>query len=303
MELIDLSQLPAPNIVEALDYESIFAKRKTALLALVPADLHDKVSYVLGLETEPLTISLQENAYRELLLRNRVNEAARAVMLAYAEDKDLEHIGANYGVGRLTVQDAIPNAIPPVDAVFEPDEDYRKRILLSLDGYTTAGSKESYVFHGLSADGKVLDIDPISNYAGLVTVYVLSRDGNGSASNELINKVSAALNAERIRPMTDLVHVLSASIIEYQITAEIVLPSGPDSAVVLSQAIAATQAYADSRQRIGYDIAISGIHAAIHQPGVTRVNLAHPINNITVDDGQCTYCTAINISISESHNV
>lgn len=36
-----------------------------------------------------------------MLLRQRVNEAARAVMVAYAVGGDLEQIGANYGVGRL----------------------------------------------------------------------------------------------------------------------------------------------------------------------------------------------------------
>ncbi len=303
MAIIDLSQIAAPNIVENLDYETILAERKDKLLALVPAELQSQVTYVLGLETEPLTISLQESAYRELVLRNRINDAARAVMLAYAAGIDLDQIGANYNVQRLVIQEAIPDAIPPVDAVYEPDTDFRHRIQLSLDGYTTAGSKESYVFHGLSADGKVLDIDPVSDTEGVVNVYVLSRDGNGTADQDLINKVSAALNAEKIRPMTDLVQVMSASIIEYQINAEIVLPSGPDKSIVLDAAAAAAQAYADSRQKIGYDVALSGIHAALHQSGVTQVNLLTPSSNISVDDGQSSYCTQINLSISETPNV
>lgn len=303
MAIIDLSQIPAPNIVEPLDYETLLEERKAKLLSLIPVDLQNQVAYVLGLETEPLTISLQESAYRELVLRNRINDAARAVMLAYAIGSDLDQIGANYGITRLVVQGAVPDAIPPVDAVLESDDDFRYRIQLSLDGYTTAGSKESYIFHGLSADGKVLDIDPVSDYEGVVTIYVLSRDGNGTASAELIRKVEDALNGERTRPMTDLVNVLSASIIEYQINAELVMPSGPDRAVVLNAAIAAAQAYANSRQKIGFDVAISGIHAALHQSGVTQVNLASPSAHITVDDGQCTYCTAINISISETPNV
>ena len=33
---IDLSRLPAPDVVEPLDYESILAERKAALIALYP---------------------------------------------------------------------------------------------------------------------------------------------------------------------------------------------------------------------------------------------------------------------------
>ncbi len=43
----------------------------------------------LELESEPATKLLQENAYRELLLRQRINEAAQAVMVAYAMGGDL----------------------------------------------------------------------------------------------------------------------------------------------------------------------------------------------------------------------
>jgi phage-related baseplate assembly protein len=35
---IDLSQLPAPEVLEALDYEAILAERKAALVALYPGD-------------------------------------------------------------------------------------------------------------------------------------------------------------------------------------------------------------------------------------------------------------------------
>ncbi|NUV25651.1 hypothetical protein MS6204_04603 [Escherichia coli] len=44
----------------------------------------------LELESEPATKLLQENAYRELLLRQRINEAAQAVMVAYAMGGDLD---------------------------------------------------------------------------------------------------------------------------------------------------------------------------------------------------------------------
>ncbi|MBY0445833.1 MAG: baseplate assembly protein, partial [Burkholderiales bacterium] len=65
---VDLSRLPPPNLIEALDFETIFKERKAALIALYP-----DAAAVLTLESEPLTKLLQENAYRELIQRQKIN--------------------------------------------------------------------------------------------------------------------------------------------------------------------------------------------------------------------------------------
>lgn len=87
---IDLSQLPAPSVVEPLDYEQIFIERKAYAVSLWPADQQAEVAATLELESEPLTKLLQENAYRETIWRQRVNEAALANMLASAQGADLD---------------------------------------------------------------------------------------------------------------------------------------------------------------------------------------------------------------------
>ena len=97
--LIDLSLLPAPNVIEPLDYETLLADRKARLLALAPTAQQAELAAVLALESEPLTQFLQETAYRELLLRARINDAARACMLPWATGADLDNLGALYGVG------------------------------------------------------------------------------------------------------------------------------------------------------------------------------------------------------------
>jgi phage-related baseplate assembly protein len=74
---IDLSQLPPPVVVEPLDFETLFNERKEAFIALYPEDEQDVIRRTLSLESEPITMLLEENCYRELLLRQRVNEAAR----------------------------------------------------------------------------------------------------------------------------------------------------------------------------------------------------------------------------------
>lgn len=79
MPVIDLSQLPAPYVVEMLDYETILAERKAVLVSLYPEAQQGAIARTLSLESEPLVKYLQENAYREIIWRQRVNEAAQAV--------------------------------------------------------------------------------------------------------------------------------------------------------------------------------------------------------------------------------
>ncbi len=122
---IDLSQLPAPNVIEPLDYETILAERKARLIALHPEEEREAVAELLALESEPTVKLLQENAYRELLLRQRINEAARAVMIAFANDEDLDQLGANLNVKRLVLDAGDPTAIPPVPPTLEKNRDYR----------------------------------------------------------------------------------------------------------------------------------------------------------------------------------
>ena len=294
--VINLSELPAPGVVETISFETILAQMLADLRTRDPA-------FNATVESDPVYKVLEVCAYREVIIRQRVNEAAKAVMLAFATGADLDQIAANYNVARLVIDPGDPDAIPPVAPTLESDEELRARIPLSLEGYTTAGSEGSYVFHGLSADGDVKDISATSPSPGQVTVYVLSRTGDGEAGAGLLAKVEAALNAEQVRPLTDEVTVQSASIVDYAITAELVLYPGPDSAVVLAAAEAAAQAYADSIHRNGYDVALSAVYQALHQPGVQRVNLTSPSANISISDGQAPYCTAITITVASGTNV
>lgn len=294
---VDLSQLAPPNVVEPLDFESIFSERKAAFIALYPLEKQDDMTATLELESEPITKLLQENAYRELLLRARVNQAALAVMLAYANDADLDQIGANFSVQRLLLDQGDPDAVPPVPASYESNSDYRRRIQLSPEGYTTAGSKASYKFHALAADASVRDAQPISPSPGQLTLYILARSGNGVASPELLQKVEHALNADTLRPMTDQVSAQSVAINEYLLTAELTIYPGPDAELIRQRAATAADTYVSQQHQIGYDVTLSGIYAALHQPGVQNVALLAPLADIVMSDGEAAYCTEITVTI------
>ena len=234
------------------------------------------------------------SCYREITLRQRVNDAGRAVMLAYAKGSDLDHLAAFFGIERLVVTPADNlNAIP---AVMESDDDLRKRVQLAPDSFSVAGPEGAYKSHAINADGQVLDAAVSSPTPGTVLVTVLSRVGNGLASDELVAKVALAVGAEDVRPLTDRVEVQSAEIVEYEVEARIFTFSGPDPAVVMVAARDRLDAYIGDCHRIGREVAVSGLHAALHVEGVERVELVKPAGSVQTNDTQAPYCISITLT-------
>ncbi|BDX13637.1 baseplate assembly protein [Escherichia coli] len=294
---IDLSQLPPPVVVEPLDFETLFAQRKAAFIAMYPEDEQEEIARTLELESEPITMLLEENCYRELLLRQRVNEAARAVMLAYSTDSDLDNLAVNFNVERLTIQEEDDSVTPPIEAVMESDPDLRTRTQQAFEGLSVAGPTAAYEFWGRSADGRVADISAVSPTPACVTISVLSREGDGTASEDLLSVVAAALNDEEVRPVADRVTVQSAEIVPYQIDATLYIYPGPEAEPVRQASEQQLQAYIAAQNRLGRDIRLSAIYAALHVEGVQRVELAQPVADIVLSDYQASHCTEYTITV------
>lgn len=297
---IDLSLVPAPDLIDTLDYEIILAERKAALIALWPESDRAALTATLAIESEPLTLYLEESAYRELLLRARINNAARAVMLAYAGGADLDQIGANYGVARLTITPADATAVPPVAANLEADTDYRARILLSLAALSVAGPQDAYLYHAQSADARIAHVTAQSPSPGEVLITVLTRTGDGTPPADLLTTVTTALTSKTVRPLTDHVTVQAPTLIPFTVTATLSTYPGPDAAVVLAQAQTALDDYLASVRKIGYDITLSGIYGALQRPGVHRVTLTSPSADIVIDDSSAGHCTAISVTLDST---
>lgn len=288
---IDLSRLPVPTVIEVIDFETIYQERKAALIALFPEADRARVAATLELESEPLAINLQENAFREMILRQRINDAARAVMLTYAIGADLDQLAALLGVQRLVITPADPEN--DIALVMESDTDLRKRVQLAPESFSTAGPIGAYVSGTLGADSRVLDAAVKSPTPGAVLVTVLSRVGDGVAPPDLLANVFEALNEEEVRPLNDFLSVQTAEIIEYQVEATIYTFPGPDSAVVVAQARKRLDDYIADNHRIGREIPTSGIIAALHADGIQRVELAQPVAAIQCTDTQAPHCTSI----------
>lgn len=289
---IDLSQITPPDVIEPLDFEALLSERKARLVELTPSDEREALTASLALESEPLTKLLQENAYRELLLRERINDAARAVMLAYAAGGDLNQLGANFQVTRLMLDPGDPDAVPPVPPTYEHDRDFRARIQLAFEGLSVAGPVGAYEFQAKSAHPDVLDVSVESPEPVDVVLTILSREAGGQPSQAVLEAVRKRVDERR--PLTDRVTVQAATLLPFSVSAVLALRDGPDPAVIREQARQQLTAYVDARHRLGAWITRSGVYAALTVEGVERITL-EGFSEIIAAKHQAPHCSGITL--------
>ncbi|WP_422134955.1 baseplate assembly protein [Endozoicomonas sp. ALD040] len=285
-----LSQLPPPEFVEAFSVEDIFQQRLAELRQLDP-ELADNLRV-----GDPTYNNLLQGAIREAKLRQRINEAGKAILPAYAKNSDLDQLGALYYVFRQVVDPGDPGATPPVDPIMEEDERFLERIMLSMEGQTNAGTAGFYRFHALSSDAEVLNSAEKSPTPGQVLISILSRLGDGTASTALLDRVRTYMLNPEVRQMTDELIIQSVTVSTYRIEAVLTLEPGPTAGLALEEARAKAQEYVSLMHRKMAVVSVSGIYAALQQPGVVSVNLTSPLANINPGDTGTAYCSAIELS-------
>lgn len=293
--VIDLSQLPPPQIVEQIDFELILARRKAYMISLWPVEEQAEIAARLEMESEPLTKLLQENAYRETIWRQRVNEASMANLLALAKGADLDQLAGNFNVKRLVVQEGKPSAIPPIARLMESDDSLRERAQMSWEGLSTAGPRQSYIFHSRGADGRVADATAESPSPAVAVVTVQALLGDGTAPPDLLDRVKTYLSDDERRPVADRLIVQGAEVIRYQVIAKLyLLTSGPESEPILAAAEESLLAYVNQRRRLAMEVSESALHAALHVEGVRKVELENWVD-IVATKAQAPYCTGVTI--------
>ena len=281
---INMSKVPAPNVVEPLDYEAILADLLADLRTL-------DAEYFALVESDPAYKILEVAAYRELNLRQRVNDAARAVMVAYALGSDLDNLAALAPVERKLIDAGDPDARPVIPPTYESDEEFRKRTQMAPEGFSVAGPDGAYVFHALKVPA-VRDASALSSVPGVAEVYVLGREGDGTPDAETLDAVSSVLNIRKIRPLTDHVIVKPAEIVNFEVNAKLFIQPGPAPSSVIDSARTAVIEYVTQRHTLGSTVPLSGIYAALHVEGVAKVELASPVTDLAMQLSQAAFCTA-----------
>ncbi|SIO94662.1 baseplate assembly protein [Vibrio spartinae] len=279
MSQIDLSQLPAPEIVQQLDAVSVRTRMLNRYAELQQVDSPkpgDPLYFAFSSMAEEVTRARQE--FQDISLGN---------MVAFSTGNNLQQLGA----------------LRPVEKYdSETDEQFRRRVQMAPEGFSTAGAEGAYLFHALNADENVLDTSVDSPEEVIVNQYILSRNGNGAASDELCRTVYEYVSQAMKRPLSDKYTVFPATIIPYRIEAELEMLSGPGEEQTIAEAEKRLTELVSQTHILGGTVSLSALSGAIHikdvdgdavfQP-VIDVNLIEPQSKIVCNKSQAPFCTGI----------
>lgn len=251
---IDLSQLPPPDAVEPLDYESIYQSVLADFSVLYPNAVGDL------LESDPATKLLELAAYREMGIRARINAAARARLLAFSAGGDLDHKAAEWDLERL------PG---------EPDHRLRLRVQLRIQAMAGNGTAEQYRGTALGVSLEVVDAAVTRPQRGQVGVAVWVAEGADSAA--VLDAVRAAFAGDaQILGVPMVVSQARPHPVDLVATLYREASAPVD---LVAQLQAALPARITSHAQLGRDIARSWLLSALHTTGISRVDLASPASD------------------------
>ena len=364
-----MTKLPEPNFIERnpdnITKEWIEHYEQKSGKVLQPAQI------------ERLMVDV--GAYRETVLRMKIQETAKQNLLSYAPLEILEHIGEPLGVTKLLANSAkttlkfsvekpldfdfriskgteietkdglfifqttsdtilktgelsvevesvcetagaggnnyiigsINNLITPLSYISTventtissggaDDEDadsLRERIRQAPEKFSNAGSRGAYRYHTLSAHQSITDVAITSPSAGIVAVYLLTKDGN--PTEEIIKIVQNYLSDDKIRPLTDCVKIYSSEKVDFEIKAKIYLYKDSDADSVIKTIEAKMKEYKISlSEKLGKDVIQTQIISILNSIyGVFKVVLETPITDIDILEYQWANLTNWNISI------
>jgi phage-related baseplate assembly protein len=322
-------RLPIPDALTVTGATARLPELKQALIdevtRLRPADAAAIVS-TLGNNAEMLTVLLQAMSQVITTRERRANWQMLQMLLLWATDSNLDARSADFGIKRQVIAEGDADAIPPIPAEMESDDDLRFRSLLAPYGFATTGSRTAYRFHAMTLGEKprvtiespedsvvtltyrfpdstaVAQVRDASARVlvpgtGKVGVWLLSREAeNGIPSDELIATAQAYLTREDVALETDIISVFAGAPLEYKVRATLHGKNTPDGLIDESAIREALDSYTRNAMRLEGRIDISMLYYLIQQfQTVTSVDLLEPAESVVADHTMAPYCTAIEL--------
>ena len=218
------------------------------------------------LESDLYLPLIQSFSYREIHLHQLFNNKLKSLLLHFAKGNNLDLIANDrYHIERLDDEDDIA---------------FLFRILASLDGYSTAGSLESYEFHARSVSAVIDDVKAVSPIKGVIDVFIASYDEE--ITDALVEKVTTAVNVKKVRPATDEVYVKVATVKPVVISGTVELFDINSEEAVKAAIAKNFDAYFKVRQALPY----SDVITKLKVDGVYDVAPTSPTQNIYCADGE-----------------
>ena len=209
----------------------------------------------------------------------------------------------------------------------ESDASLRERIKLAPHQYTTAGSRQSYIYHAKSANAAIIDVsvfsfifppaplitlpvgtlvatadgvfetdDPIPIVPGKVCIVPLA-DTNDYT--QILANVYDTCSPENVRPLCDTVIVAKPEPIYYNIKADVVVKSGEDTLQLKARIDAALKDFTTTiSKKLGTSVIRTQLACICRVTGVYDVDMVSPAANVTVMQHQYPVCTGIVVNVT-----
>lgn len=276
---IDLSNLTTPGVIETVSYVSILDE---AIADLKQRFSAAGVSYDVGnLETDPAKILLEVMSAREIVVRARINDAAKANLIAYATGSDLDHLAAFYDVTRLDG---------------ENDIQLRARTVLAIQARSPGGSAYWYKQAALRADTRIRDVVVYrEEFWPIIHIAVLSQVNGGVPDQGMLDAVTAEVFSDNVRLLNDTLVVEAAVTQTIDIAADIWLLPNAGTTVFDGLEQTLRDAWLDETG-VGFDLEISWIESRLHVDGVKKVVVTSPSASIINPEGTATALGTITLT-------
>ena len=182
----------------------------------------------------------------------------------------------------------------------ESDEDLAERTRLAPNSFSVAGPERAYMYHAYSVSSSIIDVAICSSSPGLVEVVPLI-EGGTLPSEELLAQVEEHLNGDTIRPLTDEVHAIAPTPIEFEIVVDYwINEEDKNKSSKIQKAVTdAVEKYRLWQQtKIGRDILPAQLIHEVIGAGAYRIDATtmSPANFIELEANQVAQCTGVTIN-------
>ncbi|WP_417536394.1 baseplate J/gp47 family protein [Methylophaga sp.] len=322
--------MSVPQAFTIPNFEDLFAEFKQAAVDYVAQTDSDKAASLeqaFSNESELLSQVTASFIIKHQAMLREQNYWALQMFRKFVTESDMvDLLAMQYGLTRQAIKEADDSVFPPVEAEMETNEDLLRRFDLAPYQFHTTGTRQGYKFHALTLDARpYITIEseetavtmrfefptdqqpvPVKDAAarmltpnsGEVEVAVLSRESDdGTASAELLNRVSNYLNRDDIAQESDNITVKSVKPKTYTINAVCYTDGDPNNDVSEEDAVAAVQAFADSEQKLEGRIDRLELGHVLYDLGYSRVELTSPTADVVCNWDEAPYCEEINIEV------
>ena len=261
-----LRNLDPPKAVEELSFESIRTEMLGSMLDTLPGWSQNS--------DDPLYKAIENFAYRELLIRQRVNHLLRQTYLAFSDGSNLRHLASIMGV---ETEDTDTN------------EEIRERVQTSVRGLAV-GTRASIEADCLAAGVGVDDVEIVVASNGQdITVYPAKEQDALEAADQAI-LLAYISNPTRIHVGdTATVGVVTTS--AYTIVAVVNYVAADTGPVELEERVReSVYAHINFIAKVGDPVYVSGLVSSLDVEGVVNVVVSTPSSDIDKVVGQIPIC-------------